>query len=332
MRDYELQVSLSEALCRLTPRRGRQQRASEWFSPDISSAFYNIIDRDFEVDCRRFLNFVNCHQGNKRRVYTFPCLTAFLDSTEVLLLLSGPTQVSPIADHEKGEDSLHVKDTGKKAETTHPKKILDDRPYNRKTPKVKSQLKSILVGTELDISQEHKEELEGSGSALQQEVFTTDRRRASDSGYLESPTEGTPAQKRKVDCQLEREESVVMTDCSPAEAGPSAQDEGLICEGVESYEKEEEPVNEPGVKALLDLTTGITAAFKTFKTQLEEHFNRIEKSITDPLTQLTILDTMDTEMLSFFQSELQRVSCFCDERLQRLKCLEKGESENPSSQ
>ncbi|XP_035475600.2 synaptonemal complex protein 2-like [Scophthalmus maximus] len=82
--DYELQVSLSEALCRLTPKKDRQQRANQWFSSsDISSAFCDIRDGDFEVDCRRFLNFVNCSHGDQRRVFTFPCVRAFLDSTEL---------------------------------------------------------------------------------------------------------------------------------------------------------------------------------------------------------------------------------------------------------
>nr|XP_040023051.1 synaptonemal complex protein 2-like [Gasterosteus aculeatus aculeatus] len=82
--DYELQVSLSEALCRLTPRRDREQRSNQWFSSrDISSAFCDIRDADFEVDCRRFLNFVNGLLGNQRRVYTFPCVRALLNSTEL---------------------------------------------------------------------------------------------------------------------------------------------------------------------------------------------------------------------------------------------------------
>ncbi|XP_023123607.2 synaptonemal complex protein 2-like isoform X2 [Amphiprion ocellaris] len=82
--DYELQASLSEVLCRLTPRRERQQRANQWFSNrDISDAFCDIRDAEFEVDCRRFLNFVNCYHGDQRRVYTFPCLRAFLSSTQL---------------------------------------------------------------------------------------------------------------------------------------------------------------------------------------------------------------------------------------------------------
>lgn len=48
--DYELQVSLSEALCRLTPRKERELRAKQWFSScDISAAFCDILDKDFEV-------------------------------------------------------------------------------------------------------------------------------------------------------------------------------------------------------------------------------------------------------------------------------------------
>uniref|UniRef100_A0A3P9P0K6 Synaptonemal complex protein 2-like n=1 Tax=Poecilia reticulata TaxID=8081 RepID=A0A3P9P0K6_POERE len=82
--DYEFQVSLLEALCRLTPRREREQRANQWFdSSDIRSAFCDIRDADFEVDCRRFLNFVNRYHGDQRRVYTFPCLKAFLSSTQL---------------------------------------------------------------------------------------------------------------------------------------------------------------------------------------------------------------------------------------------------------
>ncbi|XP_056869338.1 synaptonemal complex protein 2-like [Takifugu flavidus] len=82
--DYELQVSLSEALCRLTPRKQRDHRARRWFSSgDISAAFCDITDKDFEVDCRRFLNFVNSFHGDRRRVYTFPCLAAFLGSTQL---------------------------------------------------------------------------------------------------------------------------------------------------------------------------------------------------------------------------------------------------------
>ncbi|CAK6982997.1 synaptonemal complex protein 2-like isoform X3, partial [Scomber scombrus] len=82
--DYELQVSLSEALCRLTPRKERQQRANHWFSScDISNAFCDIRDGDFEVDCRRFLNYVNGFLGDSRRIHSFPCRRAFLDSTEL---------------------------------------------------------------------------------------------------------------------------------------------------------------------------------------------------------------------------------------------------------
>lgn len=55
--DYELQVSLAEALCRLTPRKDREQRADQWFSScDISRAFCDITDRDFEVVTERLMS------------------------------------------------------------------------------------------------------------------------------------------------------------------------------------------------------------------------------------------------------------------------------------
>ncbi|XP_061821346.1 synaptonemal complex protein 2-like isoform X4 [Nerophis lumbriciformis] len=82
--DYDLQVSLSEALCRVTPREDRSHRANHWFSCcDISKAFCDIRDANFEADCRCFLNFLNLRHGNQRKVHTFPCLRAFLDSTEL---------------------------------------------------------------------------------------------------------------------------------------------------------------------------------------------------------------------------------------------------------
>ncbi|XP_024114538.1 uncharacterized protein LOC112136846 isoform X2 [Oryzias melastigma] len=82
--DYQLQLSLSEALCRLTARRDREQKSVEWFSShEVSRAFCDIRGADFEVDCRRFLNFVNGYHGDQSRVYTFACLRAFLGSTQL---------------------------------------------------------------------------------------------------------------------------------------------------------------------------------------------------------------------------------------------------------
>ncbi|XP_062335781.1 synaptonemal complex protein 2-like isoform X3 [Osmerus eperlanus] len=82
--DYEMQVSLSEALCRMTARKWRKDLATGWFSnPAFASSFSIIKDGEFEVDCRTFLNEVNSYFGDERRVYTFPCIRVFLDSTEL---------------------------------------------------------------------------------------------------------------------------------------------------------------------------------------------------------------------------------------------------------
>ncbi|KAM5245924.1 LOW QUALITY PROTEIN: synaptonemal complex protein 2 [Ctenodactylus gundi] len=82
--DYDLQVGIVEALCRMTTEKHRKELACQWFSMDfIANAFKKIKDSEFETDCRIFLNLVNGILGDKRRVFTFPCLSAFLDKYEL---------------------------------------------------------------------------------------------------------------------------------------------------------------------------------------------------------------------------------------------------------
>ncbi|XP_051538997.1 synaptonemal complex protein 2-like isoform X2 [Myxocyprinus asiaticus] len=82
--DYEMQVAISEALCRMTPKKLREDFAGKWFSfRSFASAFTSICDKDFETDCRTFLNELNSYFGNSRRVFSFPCIRVFLDSTEL---------------------------------------------------------------------------------------------------------------------------------------------------------------------------------------------------------------------------------------------------------
>uniref|UniRef100_A0A8C3WW46 Synaptonemal complex protein 2 n=1 Tax=Catagonus wagneri TaxID=51154 RepID=A0A8C3WW46_9CETA len=68
----------------MTTEKQRQELACQWFSMDfIADAFKGIKDSEFETDCRMFLNLVNGILGDKRRVFTFPCLSAFLDKYEL---------------------------------------------------------------------------------------------------------------------------------------------------------------------------------------------------------------------------------------------------------
>lgn len=84
--DYDFQSSLMEALCRMATTDQRKELAYKWFRMSlVASAFAKIRDSEFETACRTFLNMVNGMQGDKRRVHSYPCLEAYLDSSELLM-------------------------------------------------------------------------------------------------------------------------------------------------------------------------------------------------------------------------------------------------------
>ncbi|XP_024114545.1 uncharacterized protein LOC112136846 isoform X7 [Oryzias melastigma] len=410
--DYQLQLSLSEALCRLTARRDREQKSVEWFSShEVSRAFCDIRGADFEVDCRRFLNFVNGYHGDQSRVYTFACLRAFLGSTQLFCpkdekldsfwidFNMGSECVSFFIDDPQGFlwESVHLlreevnhytikvqqEEIVLKVKLNNPiilhnsrsqtvelsfsskhhkdleeavGKVFQKGPssprtsewgtdqappttdkhrahsYSRKRPSRKSKLKILPMSSPCSSEDSSPPKLMGQNRA---EILFDQIKNSTFNGYLTGQTKGEPAHKKRT--------------------GPPQDEDHSHYADNQMQSVNEEPA-EPE-------SSGIKAAFKDFRDQLEQIFTsarqkaeaevlqslaecqqhvspllttvhqhrmlflqQCEGAISDELKHLeentATLNSINSEILSFFQTEKQRIEGFCERLQKRLKSLD----------
>ncbi|XP_063779225.1 synaptonemal complex protein 2-like isoform X3 [Pseudophryne corroboree] len=82
--DYDVQVAMTEVLCRMATKKTRDNFATRWFEDGcIAKAFQDINEKDFETDSRKFLNYLNSRFQDKW-VYTFPCHHIYTDVEELV--------------------------------------------------------------------------------------------------------------------------------------------------------------------------------------------------------------------------------------------------------
>lgn len=214
----------------------------------------------------------------------------------------------------------------------------------------------VPVGAELEMSQEKTEEFGGSSSFSGKEVLSSERKRAApDSGYLSDRAEGLLVHKRRAEIQPKGEFNSALTEGSPEGAEPP--EDGLFESTASDIERKASVIQsgvEPESDLKCDITTAFNT-FKTqleqhftgcwrnveaeillslkecqqhvssLLTAVHQHrlalLQRFQSSVTDQLNRLqensTSLNSINTQILSFFQSEMQRLGGFCDEHLHR---------------
>ncbi|KAH3809257.1 hypothetical protein DPMN_137618, partial [Dreissena polymorpha] len=83
--DYEFQVGMVECLMRMFPRKHRLAYASKFIQDHaMLEGFMAIKDKEFETDCRLFLNNVNSRADDPSKgVFSLPCIAAFVGNKEL---------------------------------------------------------------------------------------------------------------------------------------------------------------------------------------------------------------------------------------------------------
>ena len=103
--DFDMQTTITETLLRFTTKSIRAELSNIWFPNYVKlQALFNSI-KDFEADCRKFLNHFNEGLNEKAKVFSFKLLSCVIEGQSLVK----PPDVSDFwIDFNLGSNSLSV--------------------------------------------------------------------------------------------------------------------------------------------------------------------------------------------------------------------------------
>ncbi|KAK1885510.1 Synaptonemal complex protein 2-like, partial [Dissostichus eleginoides] len=259
---YELQVSLSEALCRLTPMKERRLRANQWFpNRDISSSFSFLDSTELfpPKDDKLDEFWIDFNVGSE-------CVSFFIDEPQGFLwgsfhLQQEEVDLYSLKECGGAEVVLSVRLKFPIMHRDSPGQVVQLRFDSEHLSKLQQAMWRVFMvnqglllfdqifhsspqhssglpeGAELQTSQVQKDMFGGDLSFIPKEGFGSGRKRSSlDSGCLSDQTEGPLGKTRREEPEAKGEE--------PVSEGEGVDGEEPVSEGEEPEREEPEPEGE----------------------------------------------------------------------------------------
>ena len=103
--DFDMQATIVETLLRFTKKSARSELSNNWFPNYVKLQALFIGFKDFEVDCRKFLNHFNEGLGEQGKVFSYKMLNCVVEGQTLVK----PADMSDFwIDFNLGSNSLSV--------------------------------------------------------------------------------------------------------------------------------------------------------------------------------------------------------------------------------